>query len=465
MKVFRCTQCGFEMERPTQPFKCQSCGRQGLALFKAVSDAQVVAAPSPPPPIPQSVQPVQRPAAPPTPVAPVRTPPPAKQNREEPAIPRKQEVVAAKAPRQENPVAAVIRPARVVWAYPEQATADAQTTPMCCAPAMDAAHRVFLHARGRLVALEERNRQQNVLWEYATGSHAPGPVVLGNDGNLRVHCGDGNLHCVTLEGKQAWPSVSVGQPLGYAAPLVDERGNTLISACEGGLLRVAQDGRLQTPRRYFRSRQKLNAPGVVFNGILYIGGEDGHVFAIQLGEEKGVNVWNHAAGGGRTGWYIHSRPIVLDDGVIVVAGRDECIHAFAPDGSPLWKTSVPGQMLASPTIDRNGHIYAGVGQWQREQEPRGLLVCLDANSHKIRWEYQATGPVESTPVVGESGMIYFGDNSGVIHAVDSSGRAAWICRLHAPVRSTGVILGHNRVAFGLDDESLVVFDGSTSSST
>ena len=64
--------------------------------------------------------------------------------------------------------------------------------------------------------------------------------------------------------------------------------------------------------------------------------------------------------------------------------------------------------------------------------------------------------MESTPVIGDDGVIYFGDNEGVIHAVDLRGQAKWTAKVGSPVRSAGTILAPQRVAFGLDDETLVV---------
>jgi outer membrane protein assembly factor BamB len=107
-------------------------------------------------------------------------------------------------------------------------------------------------------------------------------------------------------------------------------------------------------------------------------------------------------------------------------------------------------------IDPQGHVYVGVTQRERGQEPRGLLACIDGNSHKIRWQYAAAGPVESTPVIGDDETVYFGDDAGTVHAVDTRGNARWTAKVEAAVRSAGVILAPERLAFGLDDDTLVV---------
>jgi len=328
--------------------------------------------------------------------------------------------------------------------------------PLQTAPAIDRDGRAFLLLQGRLYALETAADGPKVVWEYVTGSHAPGPAVVGPDGAVRVHTSDGLLHCVSSAGKQVWTPALVGEPLGYAAPVVDAEGNTYISRFEGGLIRVDSDGRRQKPGPYFRSRQKLDAAGVIRDGVLYVGSEDGYVFAVELAAEKGKNLWNHAAELGHTGWYVHSAAAINDEGILIVAARDECLYGFGQGGKLAWRTTMPGQMLASPVLDEQGHVYVGVSQARRGEEPRGILVCIDGNSHKIRWQYQAAGAVESTPVIGDDGVVYFGDNEGVIHAVDLWGKRQWTAKVGSPVRSAGTILAPQRVAFGLDDETLMV---------
>ena len=356
-----------------------------------------------------------------------------------------------------------IRPEEFAWAYPDQPPYNVDAKPTRNAPAVDPEGQIIFCTQGRLLAVEDQGEPSpKILWEYVIGSHVPGPVVVASDGAIRAHSGDGFLHCVSSVGKQVWAPAHVGEPLGWAAPVCDEEGNTYISAYDGGLLRVDNDGKMgQKP--YFRSRRKFDSAGVILGGVLYVGAEDGYLFAIRLGPERGENLWDHAAEQGYTGGYLNSSPAVTEDGVLVVAARDEMLYGFAPSGAAVWATRMPGMLLGSPVIDPHGHIYVGVSQAQRGQEPRGLLVCVDGNSHKIRWQCQAAGPVEGTPVVGDDDTIYFGDDSGTIHAVDARGTAKWTAQVEAAIRSAGAILGPERLAFGLDDDTLVVLRCSSQS--
>lgn len=404
-------------------------------------------------PAPEEVEAKRQPAKPRPKAEPAQPPSPKQATaKRKPAQPK------AEPPKPARKRPKALRPEQFVWAFPEEPPYADEAVPLLHAPAVDAEGRVFLHMAGRLTAIDEKDGKAEVAWEYVTGSHVPGPVVIGPDGGLRLHCSDGYLHCVSNDGKQVFSPVDVGQPLGYAAPIVDPQGNTYISFHEGGLIRVDAEGKRLKSGPYFRTRQKLDAAAVIRGDVLYIGSEDGYIFALELGDRRGRNRWDQANEQGYAGGCVHSAPAVRDDDMLVVAGRDEHLYGFSSRGERKWKAKLAGQILGSPVLDALGHVYVGVSQSIRGRQPHGALVCVDGNSHKVRWEYQAAGPVESTPVIGDDGLVYFGDNAGTIHAVDSRGTAQWTAHVEAPVRSSATIIGPHRLAFGLDDETLVVLE-------
>jgi outer membrane protein assembly factor BamB len=351
-------------------------------------------------------------------------------------------------------------PENFVWSFPPDLLPEEQATAIRNAPAVDSSGRIFLQYRDRVVALIEEEKRPKVLWEYTIGTRAPGPAVLGPQDTLLLHCCDGYLHCLdAATGKQVWSPAGVGEPLGYAVPVVDRGGNTWVSSADGGLHRVDAGGQIQKPQ-FFRSRQKFDSPALAADGVLYVASELGYMFAIELLEDRGVNKWNHAADQAFVG-AVRSAPLRTADGTLVVAGQDDCLYGLAPIGAVAWKTQMPGQILGSPVADRHGHIYLGLSQAPRGMDPRGLLACIDGNSHKVRWEYRTSAPVESSPAIGDDDVIYFGDNAGVVHAVNFSGKGQWTADVGSPVRSAGTLLAPQRLAFGLDDESLVVLDCSS----
>jgi len=312
-----------------------------------------------------------------------------------------------------------------------------------------------------LYALQEKEGAPAVVWKYATGGHIPGSPVIGGDGRLRVHSSDGRLHCITAAGDAAHPPVDLGEPLGWASPVVDRQSNAWICLYNGGLLRVDPRG-VRSPAPFFRTRQKFDSTPVIRGDLLYVGAEDGFIYAISLDASRGRNQWDPLTGAGKTEWFINSSPALSPLGALIVAGRDEFLYSFDFDGKVMWKLHLRGQMLGSPVVTREGDVIVGLSLIRRGQAAHGKLVCVDGRNQRVRWEAAADGAVESTPVIGDDNLIYFGDNAGAIHALDPAGKQVWATKVGSPVRSAGVILP-GRVVFGTDSGALVALQSTSQS--
>jgi hypothetical protein len=53
----------------------------------------------------------------------------------------------------------------------------------------------------------------------------------------------------------------------------------------------------------------------------------------------------------------YSSPVLASDGTIYVGNTDGELVAVKPDGTIKWKRSFPGQIISSPAVGANGHIY------------------------------------------------------------------------------------------------------------
>lgn len=321
-------------------------------------------------------------------------------------------------------------------------------------------NRQILAAFGKkIVALTEHEEEPRELWDFPLRGPVPGTPTVGPDGILRVHSSDGHLYFISPTGEAAVAAVKLGEPLGYAAPLVDDENHTLVCAYSGGLLKIdARGGRVGAP--FFRSRQKFDSTGVIHNGVMYVGAEDAFLYAVRLAGSRGRNAWNQEKDHGKTQWFINSA-VAYHDGLLIVAGRDEYLYGFNEEGLIIWRVHLRGQMLGSPVVGASGDIFVGVSLEQRGEPSEGKLVCVSGASREVRWEYAAGAAIESTPVIGDDGVLYFGDNDGVIHAVDDSGRPLWRQEVGAAVRSAGTITPAKRVVFGTDRGTLVALSCSS----
>ncbi len=327
--------------------------------------------------------------------------------------------------------------------------------PLRNAIATDSEGRFFAALGKHVYGLQARaGAAVETLWQKTLDCPIPAsPVLDTKNQRLAVHAGDGKLHVFDLDGQVVFDPAEVGEPLGWSTPSVDDDGNFYVSAYEGGITRV--DYRGQTRKNYFRSRQKLDCTGLIRHDQLYIGGEDGFVYALDLESRRARNMWDHIGGRGKTDWFINSALALSSRPQLVVAARDEHLYGFDMEGICRWKVHVAGQMLASPSVGPDNRIYVTVSQLQRGRKDRGRLLCIDGPKQEILWEYQARGAAESTPALDAQGRIYFGDNAGILHAVGASGECLWTTTLPSPIRSAIGLPRPDQVACGCDSGALI----------
>ena len=292
-------------------------------------------------------------------------------------------------------------------------------------------------------------------WEYRTGGAILCSPAIGPDGNVHIHSSDGCFHLVDANGKSVVEPVRVGDPLGWASPLIDKENNTWICRSDGGIAKVSPDGQMAR-RPFLRTRRRFDNTGLIHGDTLYIGCEDHFLYAVSMNGDRGENTWADSPQCGRTGCAINSSLVMAGEQELLVVSQDDHLYSFALDGQERWSIPLPGKCLGSPVVGGDGTIYLGISENPRDQDGRGILVAIKPNSRRISWRYQVDAPIESTPVIGDDGVLYFGDNAGVVHAIDLDGRPIWKAQFNSPVRSAGTIIADRLLAFGLDDGCLVV---------
>lgn len=338
----------------------------------------------------------------------------------------------------------------IVLTFPKRSGA-----PVFAPPAADANGRFFLAVQEHLVAFEQKQlladgANHKPLWHTRLG-HVPGPPTIGPDGSVRVHTQDGFLHRLDpATGAPRWNRIQVGPPLPHAAPLVDAADNTWICAASGSLLRITPKGVLA---RWFDTDTELDSCGVLTGGALFVGGNNGRVYAISTTGEQGKSIWEPTRPAGS---YINFALALRDDGLLVVASADNSLYLFeSGSGTPRRPVRFePGYYITSaPVLDEEGNVY--IGAWERARQS-GVLLSLDGQRLGRRWGYRTPGRVESTPLLGNDGRVYCGDTTGVVHTIDRNGQRIEAENVDSPVRSPGVLVAPRHIGFGLANGTIVV---------
>ena len=127
---------------------------------------------------------------------------------------------------------------------------------------------------------------------------------------------------------------------------------------------------------------------------------------------------------------VRSTPTVAADGTIYVGSDDGHLYAINPDGSLKWKSVNIGQVKSSPAIGLNGVVYVGTNNdWVY-----GFAKdAVDPSSHAVLYSFPAFGAFESSPVIGAGGKVYVGSDDGIFYGLTPSLVKEWKFQIPAPI--------------------------------
>ncbi len=209
------------------------------------------------------------------------------------------------------------------------------------------------------------------------------------------------------------------------------------------------------PRQFHRVKWKFATGDRIVSSpvwdrnILYFGGDDGNVYAVEA--ETGRQIWKHATNGP-----VPSTPTV-SEGTVYVTSYDGKLYALnSKTGAVKWKFATAGErrfeakglhgllpanqtiadpydvFLSSPVVAQ-GAVYFGSGD--------SNFYAVDAGTGELRWKFKTNDVVHSSPAFAD-GVLFFGSWDSYFYAVDAAtGKEKW--RFHGGEDN----LIHNQVGF------------------
>lgn len=130
----------------------------------------------------------------------------------------------------------------------------------------------------------------------------------------------------------------------------------------------------------------------------------------------------------------HAGP-VAGPGRVYIGGDDGAVYAVdVASGAPLWRAAV-GSRVTCALASQGERVFAGT--------EAGHLVCIrppllrEGIVGVEEWRFLAGGPINTIPVVTPAGRVVFGADDGFLYALDRQGRIAWQYRTAA--RPVGAI--------------------------
>jgi outer membrane protein assembly factor BamB len=160
---------------------------------------------------------------------------------------------------------------------------------------------------------------------------------------------------------------------------------------------------------FFPTSDVVDSSPVVADGMVYVGSQDGNLYAIDAATGKGA--WSFPTGGPVT-----SAPAVANGRVFVYSAGGIIYALDSASGKELWQRSAGADSNSSP-VAADGMVYVG-------SHYDGSIYAFNQATGSLKWNFPTGYPLDSPAVVNN--IVYFGSEDGHVYAVNAhTGLKLW----------------------------------------
>lgn len=219
---------------------------------------------------------------------------------------------------------------------------------------------------------------------------------------------NGNVWSGTIDTSAYAPAVPYGKHF-IGVNMTDEAGNVWKEFKE-----YEWSGGNVSTKWVFQTGDVIQAAPTYFNGVVYVGSEDGKVYAIN--DIDGSLKWSYA-----TGDQVISKPAIyqgVSKNLVLVGSHDKNLYALNADtGAVEWTYLTGGSVISDPLVD-NGVVYFGSGD--------NYIYAVNANDGSLKWRYFAEGLMRKKPIVSNGILYAFVRNTYIWYAINANdGSLCW----------------------------------------
>jgi len=156
--------------------------------------------------------------------------------------------------------------------------------------------------------------------------------------------------------------------ISFSSPAIAEDGTIYIGGEDGYLYAVTPSGGIDWS---FETGGAIeSSPAIGLDGTIYFGSDDGYFYAVN---PDGSEAWKQALGD--PGWHlVRSSPVVIEDGTVYVGSYDSRLYAFSPDGTLLW--SFRFDSAGDPFIGASGAV---IGDLDHDGSPEIVFTTYSTS--------------------------------------------------------------------------------------
>ena len=317
-------------------------------------------------------------------------------------------------------------------------------------PIIDADKNVYFGGGTKLYSVDGQAAAATLNWSHDFGvGFSSGMPVIGNNGNIYVTAQDGYIY--DFSGNDPTPPPPAPMPPIVSMYMLNSH-HTGLSTYYGPTTTIAPSIQWQAP---FVSGNLFVSPSISMdgNGILYLGSNDGNVYALDS-SNNGLVKWQKDISNASIS-PIYTTPAISPDGSTIYVGSSEG-YMYALDqlaGNIEWSYKADSPIQSSPTVDASGNIYFGAGKKMYELNSLGSTIWSPP--------YTSGGVINSSPAVYDNGLVkqlIFGSDDGFIRSI-KTGVLFWTTDINIPATLTRPVYS----SVSIDTVSLTVFVGIGSS--
>lgn len=242
------------------------------------------------------------------------------------------------------------------------------------------------------------------------------------------------------------PSLWEIGPREPASPGVDPATGTVVVATRDGFVRAMSIDGVKVWE--FKTQGPFAAGPAVEEGVAYVPGGDGNLYALEL--ETGKPLWTFAANE-----ELVTTPVLLPDKVLVVSQADTLFAVDRETGKWAWQYR--RDPPAGFTV-RGASAPRALGETLFIGFADGYLVALSAADGVVRWERALSTSggnefldVDTAPVVSDGDRVYAASYKDGIYALNAAtGEVLW----HSPRAGVTSLLPRGDVLFTTGDASV-----------
>jgi outer membrane protein assembly factor BamB len=245
-----------------------------------------------------------------------------------------------------------------------------------------------------------------------------------------------NFH---TEIKPEWQKIRTGGKVNSSPLVVNE--TVYIGSNDGNLYAI----NLRTGKQLwsFNSQDSIVSSPFFSNNTVYFGSHNGNIYALRA--SNGTIKWIFSTEGLD---FIDSSPIVFDN-IVYFGSFDGKVYALdAQNGNKIWEYKTNGIVSSSPAVEAN-KVY--IGSYD------GYVYALDSKKGDLVWKFKTNGEVLSSPIIYND-KLFIGSYDNKFYALNkNNGKKLWEFETKGIISSSPAIK-ENTIYFGSFDKKLYALD-------